>query len=74
MAKRGRHKKLTVAGAHLGMKHKGHKGKAPEARGQKALTWEPSRQQYRKHHRRAKGALLNRALPPRRSSSPCLAS
>ena len=26
MAKHGRHKKLTVAGAHLGMKHKGHKG------------------------------------------------
>lgn len=26
MAKRGRHKKLTVKGAHLGMKHhKGHK-------------------------------------------------
>ena len=26
MAKRGRHKKLTVKGAHLGMKHGKHKG------------------------------------------------
>lgn len=32
MAKHKGHKKLTVAGAHLGMKHKGHKGKGRKRR------------------------------------------
>lgn len=34
MAKRGRHKKLTMKGAHVG-KHKGHKGRGRKHGGKK---------------------------------------
>lgn len=35
MAKRGRKRKLMVKGAHLGMKHHGHKGRGRKRGGKK---------------------------------------